>query len=132
MHHMHPRSRATGTLFTATLAVCFLVVGLPHVLPCPVDRRKFADSGETLDGKPRRRRKRSGAATPNATAGIEQPQSTAAMEEDGDLRRQRECPVPKPGGLVGQIMGFAQKEREKPVEVVVKSLRSRSGKEGTP
>jgi len=105
---------------------------LPHVLPCPVDRRKFADSGETLDGKPRRRRKRSGAATPNATAGIEQPQSTAAMEEDGDLRRQRECPVPKPGGLVGQIMGFAQKEREKPVEVVVKSLRSRSGKEGTP
>lgn len=39
--------------------------------------------------------------------------------------KKRECPVPKPGGLVGQIMGFKDGEREKPSEVVVKDLQGR-------
>lgn len=117
MHHLHPRSRTTSTLFTTTLAISFLVVGLPHVLPCPVDRRQFADSIEGPDGKVRRRRRRvensEGEAMPDV----------AELDDNG--RPKRECPVPKPGGLVGQMMGFEQKEKSKPVEVVVKSFRSR-------
>ena len=46
-----------------------------------------------------------------------------ALDDNG--RPKRECPVPKPGGLVGQMMGFEQKEKDRPVEVVVKSFRSR-------
>ena len=122
MHHLHPRSGATSTLFTATLAVCFLVVGLPHLLPCPVDRRHFADSIETPDGKLKRRRKRSDVEVRDETV---EP-TVAAQTRDEEGGRKRECPVPKPGGLVGQMMGFEQKEKEKPVEVVVKSFRSRN------
>lgn len=49
----------------------------------------------------------------------------------GSERPARECPVPKPGGFVGQFMGFgSKKEREGPSEVVVQSLRARRGREG--
>jgi cytochrome c oxidase assembly factor 2 len=130
MHHMHPRSRSTGALFTATLAVSFLVVGLPHILPCPVDRRKFADSGEGSDGKPRRRRRRGDGTQIDTAANTVFQCGTSIADEDG--RRKRECPVPKPGRLVGQVMGFEQKEKEKPLEVVVKSLRTRKDQESTP
>ena len=39
--------------------------------------------------------------------------------------KKRECPVPKPGGLVGQIMGFRKQAREKPAEVLVKEWQGR-------
>ena len=42
-----------------------------------------------------------------------------------EARPKRECPVPRPGGLVGQIMGFERTEREAPTEVVVKTLKTR-------
>ncbi|KAK4999874.1 hypothetical protein LTR66_001185 [Elasticomyces elasticus] len=121
--HLHPHSRSTSTLFTTCLAVSFLVVGMPHILPCPVNPRKFADS--TPDqapsspddaSAPRRRRRK--------------PEATRTMdgEQDGMANLsvpKRECPVPKPGGLVGQVLGFKPQEREKPPHVVVKPLRSK-------
>ena len=116
MHALHPRSRTTSTLFTTTLAVSFLVVGLPHLLPCPVDRRQFADSVEGPDGKVKRRRKREEV--------VEEDVNATDVDENG--RKKRECPVPKPGGFVGQVMGFEQRERERPAEVVVRSLQSRN------
>ena len=122
MHHLHPKSRTTSTLFTTTLAVSFLVVGLPHLLPCPVDRRQFADSVESSDGKVRRRRRRKDDA--EVSSGEQDATETESM--DAVDKKQRECPVPKPGGLVGQMMGFEQKTKEKPLEVVVRSFRSRS------
>ena len=122
MHHLHPRSGATSTLFTTTLAVSFLVVALPHLLPCPVDRRQFADSVETVDGKPRRRRRRP-IDTDAAEEGVE---LTAGVDASEEGRRKRECPVPKPSGLVGQMMGFKKTEKNKPMDVVVRTLRSRS------
>ncbi|KAF2172450.1 hypothetical protein M409DRAFT_50148 [Zasmidium cellare ATCC 36951] len=129
MHHLHPRSRSTSTLFTATLAISFLVVGAPHLLPCPADRRQFAHSFETADGK-RYRRKRKEVANGNEdTQEIE-------VSDDGSMvngKPKRECPVPRPGGIVGQIMGFKNEERPKPSEVIVQPLnakRSRLHNEG--
>jgi len=123
MHHLHPRSRTTSTLFTTTLAISFLVVALPHLLPCPVDRRQFADTIEMPDGtiKRRRRRRQEESTNPEDGAG----EVAVMVAADGDARPKRECPVPKPGGLVGQIMGFEQKERQGPSEVVVQGLRTR-------
>lgn len=122
MHYLHPRSRTTGTLFTGTLAVCFLVVALPHLLPCPVDRRQYADTIEMPDGTIKRRRRR----LPDAGAG-----AGAAMDEGVPVedvgsasRPKRECPVPKPSGLVGQMMGFEQRAKERSLEVVVGSLHA--------
>lgn len=118
MHHLHPRSRSTSTLFTATLFISFLVVGAPHLLPCPVDRRQFADSFETPDGK-RYRRKRKDAGAVN-----EEIQEIDVSEEGSMMtsKPKRECPVPKPGGIVGQIMGFKSEERPRPSEVIVQPL----------
>lgn len=120
MHHLHPRSRTTSTLFTTTLAISFLVVSLPHLLPCPVDRRQFADTIEMPDGTIKRRRRRQPAAEDSDNAVAMEGVSNA---EDG--RPKRECPVPKPGGLVGQIMGFDKKEKERPTEVIVQTLKTR-------
>jgi len=98
----------TSTLFTSTLAIAFLVVGLPHILPCPVDRRQFTDA----DGKMQRRRRRR----------VEDTEETETGDETS--RSPRECPVPKPGVVMGQMMGLEQRER--PVQVVVQDLKGRA------
>ncbi|KAE8447663.1 hypothetical protein EG329_010469 [Mollisiaceae sp. DMI_Dod_QoI] len=106
--HLHPRSRLTSSLFATTLFASFFVVSLPHVLPCPAPRVAYADDGTPQQGKRRRRRKCSDA------GGNEVKDSV--VEESGDeiegegldrvRKSKRECPVPKPGGIVGEILGF--------------------------
>jgi cytochrome c oxidase assembly factor 2 len=117
--HLHPRSRLTTTLFTGTLAVSFLVVGMPHLLPCPVQPRAFADGpipGDEQQQKRRRRRRKASEETETSTGGEEQVDALAHMQMESG--RKRECPVPKPGGLVGQIMGFPARKEEGGAAVV--------------
>lgn len=40
-----------------------------------------------------------------------------------ETKRKRECPVPKPGGIVGQVMGFKEHENQRPSQVIVKELQ---------
>ena len=120
---LHPRSRQTGALFTGTLAICFLVVGAPHILPCPVNPKQYADTIEGPDGQPIKRRRRRKQAAEDAD-----PMSDSAEAYDAlmaETKRKRECPVPKPGGLVGQVMGFKEAENRQPTQVIVKELQSR-------
>ncbi|KUJ16205.1 uncharacterized protein LY89DRAFT_545105, partial [Mollisia scopiformis] len=97
--HLHPRSRLTSSLFATTLFASFFVVALPHALPCPAPRVAYADDGTPQNGKRRRRRKCS-----------EKEESGDEVEAGGEEHRvrksKRECPVPKPGGIVGKILGF--------------------------
>jgi cytochrome c oxidase assembly factor 2 len=88
------------SIFTGTLAVSFLVVGLPHLLPCPVPRRAFAE-GEVPEELRQRRRRRKFV---DGEANSEQIQAEIILD------KRRECPVPKPGGLVGQVLGFEKHE----------------------
>ena len=85
-----------------------------------MDRRQFADSIETADGKVKRRRRK------RVDGNVEAANEATGDVMDEDGRPKRECPVPKPGGLVGHIMGFEKKEKDKPVDVVVRSFRSRN------
>ncbi len=122
------------SLFSTTLAVSFLVVALPHVLPCPVPAQAYADGpnpihdssrprrrkqkarvddskstereGFTLNGKGARRKAGEG----DATYHVDSEASTG--RDGGRERRKRECPVPKPGGLVGKVLGFDDSQRE--------------------
>lgn len=125
--HMHPRSRMTASLFTTTLMVSFLVVAAPHLVPCPVDPRTLNDSA---DPTKRRRRRRP----------VESEEGTEGEGLSDDVRRKlleerlnpkRECPIPKPGGLVGQVLGMSRKDEgreEGSVTSQVERLRrSRSG-----
>jgi len=81
------------------------------MLPCPVPHRTrvYAD-GEMAEfdeeGKKRRRRRR-------------------MVTEDGKKEDERECPVPKPSGLIGQILGFREQEGGKIPAVRVEKFSSR-------
>lgn len=119
--YLHPRSRWTMSLFVTTLGVSFLVVGMPHLLPCPVPPRALAD-GEmdtTEDGRRRRRRRyvdRDGIPLPAA--------EQQRIREEEARARARECPVPKPSGLIGHLLGFDQQAEERPI-VRIEPLRRR-------
>jgi cytochrome c oxidase assembly factor 2 len=164
--HLHPRSTATSTLFAGTLLAAFVVVGIPHVFPCPRPRTGYAaDSGQLKfdeDGKPVRVRGRQGKVVERSEAVIEegdraeerrpgggnlqrvvrvedstrpearplkaanQKNLTSSpknldLDEESTLfaqlaaeaalleqkaRLARECPVPKPSGWVGRMLGF--------------------------
>ncbi|UNI21864.1 hypothetical protein JDV02_007814 [Purpureocillium takamizusanense] len=104
--HLHPRSRMTSSLFATTVVASFFVVALPHILPCPVPRTKFADGEVMVDenGRRRRWRRRDSAESKDGLVQFNQP-------ADDDIytsveRTTRECPVPKPGGMLGEWLGF--------------------------
>ncbi|ROT40536.1 hypothetical protein SODALDRAFT_98687 [Sodiomyces alkalinus F11] len=107
--HLHPRSRMTSSLFATTVFASFLVVGLPHILPCPAPRVTYAD-GDVVVGEDGRRRRRRRRETPEIKDGMVQ--FNQMGDEDGEARHiaegrsQRECPVPKPGGILGEWLGF--------------------------
>jgi cytochrome c oxidase assembly factor 2 len=118
--HLHPRSRYTTSLFTTTLLVSFLVVGMPHIFPCPVPRTQFSD------GRPRRLRKADAERDVDTKAREAGEDAMAAAEEANLLkRRAHECPVPKPGGLIGQVLGFRDEERKGKVRIEVTERKSR-------
>ncbi|KAG6109745.1 hypothetical protein E4U14_003118 [Claviceps sp. LM454 group G7] len=117
--HLHPRSRMTSSLFATTVAASFFVVALPHLLPCPVPRTKYADGEVVVDENGRRRRWRRRDVTPESRDGIVQfNQSTDESVESMPRQSKRECPVPKPGGILGEWLGFHKTDDaqiEKPV-----------------
>ena len=116
--HLHPRSRLTSSLFLTTLFASFFVVVLPHTLPCPAPRIALADEvvvGE--DGRRRRRKRKCVEATQtDDTSGVKteifKPEIMDEEEVDSisrqaqERRSRRECPLPKPGGRVGELLGF--------------------------
>ncbi|OQD74801.1 hypothetical protein PENDEC_c009G05970 [Penicillium decumbens] len=121
--HLHPRSRSTTGLFAGTLLASLLVVGMPHVFPCPAPRRTLADSEMmiTADGQqvPRIRRRRRqdtelGADAPRpehpTSSGVvdEEVATFLQMEEEAEKLAHigHQCPVPKPKGVIGEWLGF--------------------------
>ncbi|KAJ5160002.1 uncharacterized protein N7482_007006 [Penicillium canariense] len=121
--HLHPRSRSTSTLFAGTLLASLVVVGMPHLFPCPAPRRTLADSEMmiTADGQqvPRiRRRRRKDAELDPETARPGFPTQSGAVDEEVSAFFQmeeeaeklahvgHECPVPKPKGVLGELLGF--------------------------
>ncbi|TVY54925.1 hypothetical protein LCER1_G002281 [Lachnellula cervina] len=115
--NLHPRSRLTSSLFATTLFASFFVVALPHILPCPAPRIAYAD-GEMQDGQQRKRRRRrkcvdevDGAgknkeAGAGIGAGVVEESADEEDEGLGERKSKRECPVPKPRGVVGELLGF--------------------------
>ncbi|RMJ12352.1 hypothetical protein CDV36_007996 [Fusarium kuroshium] len=110
---LHPKSRMTSSLFATTVAACFLVVTMPHLLPCPVPRARFADGEIMVDENGRRMRWKKKDSTPKVEDGIVQfnDMSTEDVQQGKD-RVRRECPVPKPGGMLGEWLGFHKSEIE--------------------
>ncbi|KKK17224.1 hypothetical protein P175DRAFT_0498583 [Aspergillus ochraceoroseus IBT 24754] len=120
--HLHPRSRSTTGLFAGTLLASLLVVGMPHIFPCPAPRRTFADSemiitsdGQQIQRVRRRRRKDADMLGQEETAlsqtsptPDEEVSTFLQLEEEAEQLSKpgRECPVPKPTGVIGELLGF--------------------------
>lgn len=102
----------------------FIVVGLPHLLPCPVPK-SYADSQDPNAPNQRRRRRRK----PQSDVDGEV-QGRIAGEIEGsegfETARGRECPVPKPGGLIGTVLGFQKEKAERPVVRIAPLADNRS------
>ncbi|KAK4691989.1 cytochrome c oxidase assembly factor 2, partial [Lecanoromycetidae sp. Uapishka_2] len=133
--HLHPRSRLTTSLFGTTLLVSFLVVGMPHILPCPVPRVKYADSEFEISEDGKRRRRRGSAQTPNGIIaegerGKIAGQSMSKEERDVLRKKSHECPVPKPRGRIGEVLGFRNDQSsEKLPKPIVETKPSKFRKE---
>ncbi|MCJ1399891.1 hypothetical protein MMC11_003094, partial [Xylographa trunciseda] len=112
--HLHPRSRLTTSLFGTTLLVSFLVVGMPHILPCPAPRTEFADVEVGEDGRRRRRRRKPLSDSDRAVDVSEDKGESvdAVSEKEMMARRAHQCPVPKPGGRIGQVLGFTDGKKD--------------------
>lgn len=110
--HLHPRSRLTTSLFGTTLLVSFLVVGMPHVIPCPAPRVKFTEGDYyvTEDGRRIRRRRPQAAKDSCADGQEEDLLAFKAAKDVQNVKRKKahECPVPKPRGLLGEVLGFGR------------------------
>ena len=89
---------------------------MPHILPCPAPRTEFADVEVGEDGRRRRRRRRK--LRPESDGTVD------ALGEKGDIvdavseneimaKRAHQCPVPKPGGRIGQVLGFSEKKKDR-------------------
>ena len=132
--HLHPRSRLTTSLFGTTLLVSFLVVGMPHIVPCPAPRVKFADSDFEVmeDGRRRRRRRTTEASVDkNPRADTEKQMPLQISEDEKVMMRKKahECPVPKPPGIIGRVLGFegqdSGEEQSRPRIVTQKTSKVR-------
>lgn len=102
----------TSSLFATTALASFFVVALPHILPCPVPRVVYAD-GEIIEDQNgrRRRRRRSTVQDAEVKDGVIEIRNIASIDLV-DKHRKRECPVPKPGGIVGELLGFRKPSSE--------------------
>ena len=116
--HLHPRSRMTTSLFGTTLLVSFAVVSVPHILPCPAPRVRLADAEletEGHRGKRRRPEMQTGQDNIEDREGNQTIVSTAIPDEEIRKMRQlgHECPVPKPSGFIGRILGFGSPDADR-------------------
>ena len=125
--YLHPRSKVTTSLFGTTLLVSFLVVGMPHIIPCPAPRVILADSESQDNRSGQERQRRSPCPRSDEIEKATQPlrpHAELSQEEKLTMRRKaHECPVPKPRGVLGRVLGFSEgpppsKERRAPVQVV--------------
>ncbi|KFA62523.1 hypothetical protein S40285_05582 [Stachybotrys chlorohalonatus IBT 40285] len=112
--HLHPRSRMTSSLFATTVAASFFVVALPHLLPCPVPATKYADGDIMVDEHGRRKRWKRKQTEVSKDGVVQFTQTTDAGEMYSTSREssRRECPVPKPGGILGEWLGFHGKSTD--------------------
>ena len=107
--NLHPRSTHTTTLFTTTLLISFLIVGLPHAFPCPVPSRQQLDASkieEVTDENGRRVYRRV-----YQKPIIPEEERTGVRPAFEAPSRDRECPVPKPTGFLGKLLGFEERDR---------------------
>ncbi|KAH0534040.1 hypothetical protein FGG08_007356 [Glutinoglossum americanum] len=88
---------------------------MPHLLPCPSGSRIDYADGEMPEDRQRQRRRRRRAGSRGYEDSEDCPVADGELVDSASRvtagkRRRRECPIPKPGGLVGEILGFTRRD----------------------
>lgn len=89
-------------------------------MPCPAPRIAYADGEMPGDGTQKRRRRRRKCINTDGSPqeeckdlsqleGVSMDEGESMADQLREARSTRECPVPKPGGIVGEILGFRSK-----------------------
>lgn len=84
---------------------------MPHILPCPAPRVVFADAEISKEG--RRRGIRRTASGVEIEEAFEEDMQEAADDREMLTKRAHGCPVPKPSGVMGEVLGFAKAPKER-------------------
>ena len=84
---------------------------MPHILPCPAPRVAFADAEISKDGRRRIIRRTGGEGEFEETA--EEDVHEIADAHEMLAKKAHGCPVPKPSGVMGEVLGFAEVSRER-------------------
>lgn len=127
--HLHPRSLTTTSLFGTTLLVSFLVVGMPHIIPCPAPRIAFAE-GEQIptseDGRRQMRRRRRKEDQGQEVSISEEESGKLLDQRKESVKKARECPIPKPMGIIGSLLGSRKGEEDAamPLKVRVETRKA--------
>lgn len=83
---------------------------MPHILPCPAPRVNFADSDFEVLEDGRRRRRRSSEVSIEDGSSTERRKQMPIHISEGEKavmrKKAHECPVPKPPGIIGRVLGF--------------------------
>ena len=72
----------------------------------------FADGELPEDGGQRRRQRRKGEAGRRDETEVNPME--LLKERELVAKKVHECPVPKPGGVIGEVLGFGRREKEAP------------------
>ncbi len=87
----------------------FLVVAIPHTVPCPAPRVQFADSELEVRGNPQGMKERTVRAELDPSKNTVEIRDLPVSEEEVAAMQKaaHECPVPKPYGAIRKILGFS-------------------------
>ena len=81
---------------------------MPHILPCPAQHRVYADGAMPPNEKRKHRAQPTG-----EEAGPPLPEDVLedSIPEGLDAESlRRKCPVPKPRGQIGELLGFVERD----------------------
>ena len=84
---------------------------MPHILPCPAPRVAFADA--EISKEDRRQRIRRTVGDVEIEEASEEDMQEAADDSEVLTKRAHGCPVPKPSGVMGEVLGFAKVPKER-------------------
>ena len=82
---------------------------MPHVFPCPAPRVRFSDAPSEVDGSEDKLAQSTDESKGDAEKQRKALSKPISEKEMAEMRRKaHECPVPKPPGIVGRILGFKE------------------------
>lgn len=88
-------------------------MGMPHIIPCPASRIAFAEGEQNFSSEDGHRRRRRRSEDQGQEVGMSEEEIVKLQDQRKELiKRTRKCPVPKPMGIIGGVLGSGKGKKE--------------------